>query len=410
MGEGNDEGARLIDAPAIPSDGLAVVLASWSGRGTLFDALSVPFDQREARQWSSADVRLRTSRILLARLEPLLFRWPTRTAQWLDHLPATKTHLRVIRSSPFAGVDWVDTRLKFGWPANSFIGKEAERGADMLVAQVLRWCVDRLWQIWCDVGQAVHELGFGPVAQVLSAVSLLAHEPLASAGPIRPKRSDLIALRREGSPWGSVADVAHQLLDSENSLDHLVYEVLMPDEEMRWRLFHLAILGLVIKALKSSGCSIISLRPLSPKSLGPNYEVKVAGGALYSLWFEASNVWAHLDRFSPFVEATRGMRSAPRSNGADILLLEPDKKALIIECKYSSSQDFVARNGYYQAVAYAAEAHARFAKQVTSLAVGPESTVGSASFTRLDSGLVGTVPPSAIDALVNDFLNAIVQP
>lgn len=405
MGQRNDEFAGLIVPPAIPQEGLAVVLASWSGRGALFDALSMPNDQREMRQWSPRDIRMRANRILLSRLDPFLSRWPARTAQWLDQLPATKTHSRVIRQVPFAGVSWPETRRTFGWPSTSFIGKESERGSDMLIAQVLRWCVDRLLQIWQDVAGSINDVTFASVKQVQSAISLLGHEPLASASPASPKRPDLIALRREGSPWGSVADVAHELLDAEKSLEHLVYEVLMPDEEIRWRLFHLAILGLLLQSLKSNGCSITSLRPLSPKSFGPNYEVRTAEGRTYLLWFEASSVWAHLKRPSPFVEATAAMRRAARTNGADILLVEPDKKALIIECKYSSDQDFVARDGYYQAMAYAAEAQSRFAAEVISLAVGPESTIPAPSFTTLNTGLsVGTVPPSELNALVGDFI------
>lgn len=217
--------------------------------------------------------------------------------------------------------------------------------------------------------------------------------------------ADLVALRREGTPWGSVASVAQVLVEAERSVDYLIYQVLMPDDEIRWRLFHLAILGMLLTALREEGCQITSLRPLSPKSGGPNYEVVSSRGEPYLLWFEASGVWSYFGKPSPFIEATRGISRARRSNGADLLLLMPDSRALVLECKYSWNQDVVARNGYYQAMAYGAEVRSRLAEIVVAVAVGPESVVSASSFTNLNIGRVGTVPPSALTSLVDEFLN-----
>jgi hypothetical protein len=83
----------------------------------------------------------------------------------------------------------------------------------------------------------------------------------------------------------------------------------------------------------------------------------------------------------------------------------PDRRALILECKYSWDQDWVARHGYYQAMAYGAEIRSRLAEVVVAAAVGPESVVSASSFTDLSIGRVGTVPPSALASLVDEFLN-----
>ncbi|MER5610752.1 hypothetical protein [Streptomyces sp. NPDC002215] len=179
----------------------------------------------------------------------------------------------------------------------------------------------------------------------------------------------------------------------------------MPDDEIRWRLFHLATLGVLLSALHEAGCQITSLRPLSPKSGGPNYKVLSPRGELHLLWFEASGVWSYFGKPSPFIEATSGISQARRSNGADLLLLMPDRRALILECKYSWNQDVVARDGYYQAMAYGAEVRSRLADVVVAAAVGPESVVSVSSFTNLSIGRVGTVPPSGLTSLVNEFLN-----
>jgi hypothetical protein len=405
MGERNDAGAGLTSFPPIPDAGLTAVLASWIGRGSLFEALSVPLEEREVRRWESSDVRRRANRVLLSLLEPALSRWPKRTGEWLDYLPTSKKHTRVVEQVPFAGVAWAESRRRFGWPPTAFVGKEVERGADMLAVQVLRWCAERLTLIWTDSLDAQHELQFRSTDQLISALRLLEIEPLSSAFPGQPSPADLVALRREGAPWGSVASVAQVLIEAQRSVDYLVYQVLMPDDELRWRLFHLAILGLLLVTLREAGCQITSLRPLSPKSGGPNYEVVSSSGELYLLWFEASGVWSYFGKQSPFIEATSGIRHAHRSNGADLLLLLPDRRALILECKYSWNQDVVARDGYYQAMAYGAEARSRLAEVVLAVAVGPESVVSASSFTNLSIGRVGTVPPSALPSLVDEFLN-----
>ncbi|MDF9870697.1 hypothetical protein OKW18_002835 [Streptomyces pratensis] len=405
MDKRDDQVASLTGFPPIPSSGLTAVLASWVGRGSLFEALSVPTEDREVREWASSDVRLRANRILLTLLDPHLGGWPKRASEWLDYLPASKTHTRVIEQVPFSGVAWAESRRRFGWPPTAFIGKNAERGADMLAVQVLRWCADRLAHIWID-GEAVQQqLRLESMDQLLSVLKLLELEPLSSASPGVPTRADLIALKREGSPWGGVATVAQILMEADNSIDYLVYQVLMPDDQMRWRLFHLAILGVLLSSLREVGCQITSLRPLSPKSSGPNYEVVSPRGELYLLWFEASGVWSHFGKSSPFIEATRGIGHARRSNGADLLLLMPDRRALVLECKYSWNQDVVARDGYYQAMAYGAEVRSRLADNVVSAAVGPESVVSVGSFSDLSIGRVGTIPPSGLSSLVDDFVN-----
>lgn len=403
MGQWNDE-VPSLGFPPIPRAGLAAVLSNWAGRGSLFEALSIPIDQRDERRWTSADVRRRANRVLLGKLDPLFKRWPKRAGQWLDYLPAARTQKRVVEPTPFSGVNWAESRRNFGWPPSAFSGRYAERSADMLSVQVLRWSLSRLKTIWLDVRRVHPDTLLASNEQFEAALALLSLEPLASSTEGRPARSDLVALRREGAPWGGVADVAHQLVVAERSMEHLLLELLLPDDEIRWRIFHLAVLGLMLIALRSSGCTVTSLRPLSAQSSGPNYEVRMPNGRLCHLWFEASSVWAFHSVTSPFVEATRGMKNVARSNGADLLLLDENRRALIVECKYSSNPERVAREGYYQAVAYAAEASSRLVEQVVAVAVGPESTVPGASFTKLKVGTVGTVPPSQVGRLVEEFV------
>jgi len=379
-------------------------LSDWVGRGYLYEALSLPTDDAVDRRWSAEDIARRANRVLLSLLAPNLASWPRTSALWLDYLPAARAKVSQTRPVPFAGVNWVESSLRFGWPPSAFSGRQAERSADLMVVQVLRWCADRLIEI-CDASSSIQvDVEVGQSERQLEALaSIRGIEPILSAEPSAPTRPDLLSLRREGYPWRGVAEVSAVLLEAQRSQDFLVHQVLMPDDEIRWRLFHLAVLGQLLFDLRAQGCTVTSLRPLSPSSEGPNYRVQHAG-AESLLWFEASGVWKYLTSRSPYAEATRGVARASKSNGADILLISPDKSALILECKYSWNQEFVARAGYYQAVAYAAETHSRLAERVVSVAVGPESVVSHASFTELSIGRVGVLPPSALSGLVRGFL------
>jgi hypothetical protein len=404
VGNPNDQGSSLNRFPPIPEAGLASVLASWSGRGSLYEALTAPLGTTDELQWSPIDVRRRAHRVLLAHIEEALARWPRRSADWLDYLPASRRQERLSSQSPFAGVAWAESRRRFGWPPSQFVGKEAQRGPDMLVVQVLRWCADRLSEVWDDAKILSPEQNCSATDQLDALKKLLRLEPLLSSTPMIPSRADLNALRREGAPWRSVATVAHELVEAERSWDFLLQRLLIPDDEIRWRLFHLGVLGTLLDALRNAGCNVVSRRPLSARTGGPNYEVMGHDGRTYLLWFEASGVWGYTEAVSPFAEATQAVRKARRSNGADLLLLLPNQRALVIECKYSWNADMVARDGYYQAMAYATEIRSRLTPEVHAVVVGPDGVVIGASFTSLLVGRVGTASPAALGDVINVFL------
>lgn len=390
--------------PPIPEEGLSEVLKRWSGRGGLLDALAVPDDTLAASAWTARDVSARANRVLMARVAPSVERWPDRATLWLDLLPAARRHETVALPHPFSGVSWSKSMIRSGWPPKVFIGRETRRGADMMLATTLKWTSERLVGAAADASRMFPDATSGIGPQLGAAATVLGHEVLATAGSIAPGQNELRAIRREGAPWSAVAEVAEELLLLETSLAAYVAQLLMPDEEIRWRLFHLGVLGLTLRSLSHAGCTITSLRPLSAASPSPAYRVTHADGAEFDLWFEASGVWRHLGQSSPYQEATTGVTGVNRSLGADILLMSPAGQVMILECKYSSSPEFVARAGYYQAVAYAAEAKARFACEVVSLAVGPEGVVSMPGFTTLQSGVVGVIPPSALPAAITEFI------
>ncbi|RWC42232.1 MAG: hypothetical protein EOS55_24765 [Mesorhizobium sp.] len=185
----------------------------------------------------------------------------------------------------------------------------------------------------------------------------------------------------------------------------LATELLAPDDGIRWRLFHLGVLGEILQAARGLGCAVRSYGPLRPGGGRPSFELQDVQGGTLDLWFEGAGIWQAAGLRSPYSEATSGIALKERVLGADLLLSRPNGPFLIIECKYSSNPDFVARNGYYQAVTYAAELASRTGAKVTSIAVGPEGIAGRGGFVDLNVGQVGICPPSAIPEVLREFLS-----
>ena len=383
------------------------MLSKWTGRGALWDILAVPEDPATDVDWTRERLRFRANRILLARLEPALEQWPTRLNHWLDLLPASRTHTRAARDFPFSGVSWVASAVRFGWPPSSFIGREAERGADMLIVTMLRWAIDTIVKVRRDAVQATPDADAKVRSQLDTAATLLERDPVCTAAAFQPGHPELTALRREGAPWGAVADVMAELISIETSPEALAFRLLLPDDEIRWRLFHLGVLGALLIELRNFGCHITSIRPLGAALMGPAFRVVDPHGEHWELWFEAAGIWTHHEIGSPYVEATRGLPRAARALGADLLLLQPGRKALALECKYSFNQDTVARDGYHQAMTYASELRSRLAEQVTSVVVGPEGVIEFPSFTETMVGRIGTTPPSGLMALVSRTMTRV---
>jgi hypothetical protein len=238
------------------------------------------------------------------------------------------------------------------------------------------------------------------------ALGLLDEEPLAHTEPVAPTSTDIAALRSEGTPWRSVAPVAAKLreLGLEATLRELADRIVWPSAELAWRLFHLAILGELLHALRTSGASVVSLRPLGASLAGPAFLVTDADDRDWDLWFEAAGAWSYYGRADPYASAVAGVPGAGTAIGTDLMLIRPDECALLIECKYSSNPAVVARGGYEQALAYAAEAHELTAGAVTAAVVGPAGVVKSAAWADTLAGPVGVVPPDAIPVVVENAL------
>ncbi len=389
----------------IPEEGLFEVLRAWSGKGRLWEALAaVEAEEIAERDWTAKDVESRAQRILFEQLLSLLLRWPISLSAWINYLPAESVRVRSVSVVPTSGTSWRDTRL-LGWPPREFVGHSKNRESSTLLVTTLKWTIERLIEIRDGAVKVEPEIDESARRQLEVAQKLLHVEPLASAEGITPARADITAVRSEGKPWSAVASVADALRRlTEATLTELARRLVMPSDDLRWRLFHLSILGKLLLGLQASGASITSIRPLAAFSGGPAYTARAADGSEWDIWFEAAGAYRHYRKRSPYLAATRGVRGENRPLGADLLLIRPDDRALIIECKYSDNPSYIGRYAYQQTVCYAAEVMTQLAPNVISSIVVPEGAVSVSSKTDLIVGTVGVNSPDDILGLVSDIL------
>ena len=391
--------------PPIPEEGLSEVLSKWIGRGGLYQALAAPADVAAEIRWSGADIEARAHRVLLERLKPVIVRLPQRARDWINLLPASQVREAFVEAVPSAGTAWADTRVRFGWPPSEFAARRSKRGADTLLATSLSWTLARVGRVRVGAIRSSADADLNMRVQLDAAGRALQLEPLASTPAVRPGHHDLLSLRRSGRPWSTIAEIAGELRLLDGPPEILAEALLAPDDEIRWRLFHLAVLGVLLNALRANGCSITSIRPLGGGSKGPAFLVEAPQGRTFDLWFEAAGVWQAAGIRPPYAEATAGLPLRERALGADLLLIGQGLPALAIECKYSNNPEFVARNGFYQAAAYSLELSSRLVPTAVAVTVGPEGVVGRTSFCTLRSGQVGSCPPAGLPSVVEAFLN-----
>jgi hypothetical protein len=384
----------------LPERGIRHVLSAWAGEGELARAIAqvegeVTFD----RNWSDLDVRRRAHRILFERLRPALLRWPRRMGEWLDVLPVTTSAIRHRAPHPFPGVSWSETVRRGGLSPLECFGRVSRRGQDSLLLSTLRWTVDALLSVASDAKKTSPESTKTTELQLKAVGQLLESGLLSDVSGEPPDQPALTVIRREGAPWGALAEVATHLRVLQGDASTLAMELLAPDPDIRWRLFHIGVLGEFLIAMAGLGCRLTSLRPLSGGFTGPSFLAEDKSGTKWDIWFEAGAIWGYPPYAlrEPYREATLGTKAAYRPLGADIMITSPGRAALVIECKFGDAE-YVCRNGYLQALAYAVEARQQ-CPRVISMVVGPTGVVGlGTAQTAVGTIFVGN-PDDAITAV-----------
>ncbi|RDV46347.1 hypothetical protein DOE76_04210 [Leifsonia sp. ku-ls] len=395
----------------VPLDGVVYVLSGWSGQGSLYQALSV-LEEPDAteRAWDEKTIRSRAGRILIEHIRADLERWPQSVEEWLPHLPIASHSRSLVSRIPHGRVDWRETSRRFGWPPSAYVARLREREIADVTVSTLAWTVNAIDRI---VVQAKRR---GALEQSVPALDLplsaardaLAYTRVPDDLP-RPVRHDLESLRTSGKPWSDVQPVTEKIVRSETDLAWFALQLLAPDPEFRWRLYHLAVLGHVLMALRAEGATIRWQTPMGSGASGPNFVARMLDGTAVDVWFEASGSRKHYKQGeSTYRRVMRSVLGSESSIGADLGLFIPSRgHALLLECKFSSYGPYIARNGYHQAAGYALNEHDRW-ERIWSYVIGPREKIAAPSHVDAAGGVgdvaLGVTAVPWVPQLVASFI------
>ncbi len=331
---------------------------------------------------------------MFAELLSLLSAWPTDVNVWLDSLPAASSRQRRIESSPGPGTHWVETRIQGPWPPERYVVNRRDRIPDQIMARTLRWVLDEVVSMRRDAVKVDPSLKNELKSQMAAAVNLLKLPPISDATGQMPTVPEVRSLRVSGAPWTVLASVASYLRDSHStSLMEFARRHLMPVQEVRWRLFHLGVLGVLLKSFLDDGWTLKSMRPLSASLAGgPHYKAVSENGVSWDLWFESESMWSYYGEQSSYQALTMEAFGRESPMGADIALVRPGDSAHLFECKFGDAA-YVSRDGYHQISTYMSEVKEKIAPAVAGYVVGPDEVVVSKAAGSLSGSPVHIVGP-----------------
>jgi hypothetical protein len=403
----------VSELASIPWTGVRRVLADWAGPGELLDALAL--DEGYERHWTRRDLELRASWLNFLRLQARLSHLPGRRSDWLRAMPATNRRHRYEATAPGARTDWVETRIRFGWPPTTLAVERREKIRARLLHELGAWTARAVLEMVTSATRLGSEI---PEAIRQAQRALTDSFPTSRIESVSREHVD--AGRSAGYPWNVLATIATELIPD---LEELARGLASPDEELQGRLFHLGVLGLVLEALAQRGQRVESIAPLArPTSRGPSYRATGAGPEVL-VWYEASGIWRHHARASRYDEIKVGLdlQAAPMSPD---IIVTTDSTAIVIECKYSLRSEYAVRNGFLQSCTYALELAPMF-KHTVALTVAPNDLIGDrwaqtamnaqllaavCSPTSLEDGLVGLLPAAGDSPATSEARGVFTSP
>ncbi len=386
--------------------GLREVVSGWSGEGSVFDQLA-SFTPTGALDWTAGDIRRRAQRVLLGLIRDDLALLPSTVRWWQEYLPQTTVPRRTTTGHVAGRVDWARTVRQHRWPAQQFVSRERSRVVDEVTVRTLAWLADELGSI-VDASRSLAQATAAEVAAVLEVIrATLAGYPGLS--PARPDRLDLGSLAGSGHPWTAISRIAALVARSERDPEFIAFELIAPEPDLAWRVFHLSVYGTVIRTLREHRFVVSWRRPLSGSAPGAQVEAISPTGAAFDLWFEGGAARKHYKlAATPYPTVVAPIPRAGGAIGVDILLVRPGVRALLMECKWSADPGYVGRYGYHQAASYALEARAGLAEEVWSFIVGPDEMVISNSASdslRTSTGVVlGATSPLRLAEVIASWL------
>lgn len=398
----------------LPRTGLKEILRGWNGDGPVYAALAAIQDSSLEIRWTEQDIRRRASRVLLGKMEQMILRLPATEAEWAEYLPISMESHKTTSRRLLHPINWAQTSRQFGWPPKQFVGNPRARIPDESALTALVWTANTLKRLTREARLLGKEL-VDSIALQVKALADIASSELTDVVSVRPDRLDLMSLRTSGRPWSGLAEVASNLIRAETDLEFLAYELIEPDPELRPKLFQLSVLGATLMALRANGARIRWSAPVTVSEVsGPQFQATMPDGTKWDLWFEAFGVMSFYGVESPYRQATASVIGYDLSTGADLMLVRPSERALILECKWSPRGTYVGRDGFHQAASYALQARAQLVHSAWSFVVGPAEVVPETSYSvaawNETAIILGITNINFITSLVRDFLRNESKP
>ncbi len=409
--EYDDEDAAFEDSDIVlPREGIREVTKIWSGDGNLIELLAMAYDNDDCISWSSEEIRQRSNRILLGKLQETILMLPSSLPQWEKYLPLDTYSDKRLESRLHGKILWSETRRRQDWPPQEYVVQIKRRNISTIAITALLWLAEQLSAI-ADSVSNMSPILTKRVRPHIDALTELTGEYAWDSVPDEPDRFELHALRSSGQPWKSVSEAVSRIIASKRSPEVLAFELLEADTEMKPSLFHLTTFGYLISALRLRRFSIVSEAILHGSRNRPQIRAIHPNGETWELWYEARRMRSQYGvRPSAYKSAVEGINYSEKSFGYDVLLIRPEKRALILECKWSGKPEYVGRQGFHQASSYALDARNGLAKEVWSFVVGPEEIVPRISMAKdLESEMaivLGSTPVCGLAEVLDRFLAA----
>lgn len=389
-----------------PTGGLRELVSGWSGEGSIYELLGA-FEPTGAGVWTTGDIRRRAQRVLLGLIRGDVATLPTTVRRWQEYLPQTTMPRRTTTRHIAGRVDWARTVRQHGWLPDRYDTRERSRIVDEVTVRTLAWVADELRRIIDDSRTLAPTTAREEAAQLAVIEATLADYPDRTPG--QPDRLDLGALAGSGYPWAAVSRIASLIARSQRDPEFIAFELIAPEPDLAWRLFHLSVYGTVIRTLREHRFAVSWRRPLGGTADGAQIEAISPTGKHFDLWFEAAGARKHYRLTdAPYPTVVAPIAGVGGSLGVDVMLVQPHTRALLMECKWSERPGYIGRYGYHQTASYALEARAGLALDVWSFIVGPDEMVpvNSASDSlKNDLGVVlGATSPSRLPAVIAGWL------
>lgn len=303
--------------------------------------------------WTPDEVRSRVRRVLLGLLEPYIAQWPASLRHWEQCLPTATATEQMVLSTLRSRIDWTSSAREHGWPPRRYVVRARHRVVGGVAIETLAWLSAELSDVLIRLDPRDAPLLIDRIAPQVRLLRKVVERFAHDVEPVRPSHVELRSLEASGPQWRAVAQAARLAVRATRDPEFLAFELLEPDADLQWRLFHVSSFGYAVAGLRSTHCSIRWNMPLRGPRTGPQLSAVQPDGRSWDLWFESAGARSHYEVGpSTYASAVAGVPDTGGAIGSDILLIRPGERALVLECKWSADASYVGRDGYHQVSSY----------------------------------------------------------